>query len=221
VATIKRLARFLPTPPPQNIPIELQEWLREEFEHLALASNGALDIVDGLKSIPRMFLLGDADDFTLDTTDSTIVNYDDGGALGEVPIEPDLVTGEITIPTTGAYTVTLFIIGVQGNQVQNQSIVLSLGIDAVLVPVASIDVATNQTSIRSLSATLTRGFPKDSIITMSMFATGDLGLFAVSQASLELTLIALPEELQSSEVFNDSINFVPWIVTPTFPMPPP
>lgn len=221
MATIKRLARFLPTPPPQNIPIELQEWLREEFEHLALASNGALDIVDGLKSIPRMFLLGDADDFTLDTNDSTIVNYDDGGALGEVPIEPDLVTGEITIPTTGAYTVTLFIIGVQGNQVQNQSIVLSLGIDAVLVPVASIDVATNQTSIRSLSATLTRGFPKDSIITMSMFATGDLGLFAVSQASLELTLIALPEELQSSEVFNDSINLVPWIVTPTFPMPPP
>lgn len=219
MATTKPLARFLPTPPPQQTSPEMREWLREEFERLALASNAALDVIDGLKSIPRMFLLGDADDFFLDTNDSTIVNYDEAGALGEVPIEPNPVAGTITIPITGAYTVTAFIIGVQGNQVQNQSILLSIGVNAVLVPVSSIDVATNQTSIRALSATLTRGFTVGDIITMSMFATGDLGLFSVSQVSLELGLTALPSELQNNDVFNNSMTLTPWVVTPTTPGP--
>lgn len=221
MSVVKLLDRYLPNVVPRETSDQMREYLRDELDFIASAVNGSLEIIDALNSIPRMFLLGDADDFLLDTSDSTIVNYDQAGALGNVLIEPDRILGTITIPVTGAYRVSAFIIGVQGNQVQNVSIVLSIGVNAVLVPIASIDVATNQTSIRSLSATLTRGFTVGDELIMSMFATGDLGLFLISQVSFEVVLVALPTELQDApgEAFITDMSFGPWIVTPTTPGP--
>lgn len=189
MATIKRLARFLPTPPPQNIPVSLQEWLREEFDRLASASNGALDSIDAIAAIPLMVLSGDADNFNLNVTPQQFVNYSQGGAVGEVPVDPDFATGIMTVPVGGAYRLSAFVIGLQGNVQQNASIFLLITVNGLNKTVYSIDVDGVQTDVRALAVTLTRVFQTDDIVTMSLSATHDMGLFTVQETSLEMRLI--------------------------------
>jgi hypothetical protein len=203
VATINRLARFLPTPPPQNTSPEMREWLREEFERLTLASNGALDAVDALKAIPRMYLAGDVDDFLLSTVEVQLVNYSQGGALGEVPTDPSLLLGTITLPLTGAYRLTAYASGLQGNMTQNASIFLAIGVNGITTVIDSVDVNSVQTDVRTLAVTLTRSLVQDDVITMWMSATADLGIFAVNAVSLELVMVAAPDEIQSAQFLID------------------
>jgi hypothetical protein len=189
MSIVKLLTRYLPNISPRETSDEMRDYLRDELDFLALTVNASLEVVDALRSVPRMFLSGDADDFNLDTIDSTIVNYTQGGALGTVPIEPNQVTGEITLPLPGAYRLTAYMYGLQPSVTQNETVYLKIAVNGNAQIVASLDVNNNQTQDRSLSVTLTREFAVDDVLTMVMAATGDLGTFLIQQTSLELTFV--------------------------------
>ena len=52
---------------------------------------------------------------------SKIVNYTQGGVLGDVAVEPDPVTGIITIPKNGVYKIVSYVYGLQPSVTQNET----------------------------------------------------------------------------------------------------
>ena len=201
MGTIKRIEKFLPTLPPQSASIEIREWLREEFDRIATAANGALEAVDELRAAPRMFLMWDADNINpLDTTDSKVVNYTQGGFLGDVPVEPDQVLGNITIPKDGAYRLTAYIAGSQPSVTQNDTMRLLIDVNGTPIPIVVLDVASNQTDDRTFAATLTRSFDADDVVSMWMDATIDFGIFLILQVSLEISLVTSADSEQQTQM---------------------
>lgn len=189
MGTVRLTTRYLPNVPPRETSEAMREYLRDELDFIALSVNSALELVDALRTVPRMFLVGDVDDFNLDTNETTLVNYSQGGSLGLVPIEPDQLTGKITLPIAGAYTLVAYAYGLQASVTQNETIHLKIAVNGVAAIVGALDVLSNQTQDRSLSVTLTRGFAAGDVITMVMSATGNLGTFAMQETSLEMTFI--------------------------------
>ena len=206
MAIPKLLERFSPTPPPFAASKELREWLRDELDRLTQVTNGMLEVVDAISAVPSMYLGGDADDFNLDTIDSQFVNYTLDAALGRVPIEPDPVAGEITVPIAGAYTLVAYCFGQQPSVTQNQTIRLLVAVNGTPTIVATLDVLSNQTDDRTLTATFTRVFAKDDIVTMLLDATADLGVFNVQQTALEMTFQTL-DDVQQAQAQNINLNW--------------
>jgi hypothetical protein len=187
MALVQLLTRYLPNVSPRETSDEMREYLRSELNFLALTMNASLELLDALRSAPRMYLVGDVDDFNLDTIETTLVNYSQGGSLGNVPVEPDLATGEITLPLAGAYKLVAYVYGLQASVTQNETIHLKIAVNGDAQIIGALDVLSNQTQDRTLAVTLTRGFDAGDVITMVMSATGDLGNFAMQETSLELT----------------------------------
>ena len=189
MATIKFTDKYTPSPPPIRISSELRSWLRDEFDRVQTVLNASQEAIDALRGLPRMFLTEDADDFNLDTIDSKIVNYTGGGSIGSVPIEPNRVTGDITIPTTGIYKLSAYIYGLQGSPTQNQTIRLLGDVNALKRVIATIDVATPLTDDRALLGSIARSLNIGDVVSLFMNATADLGTFAIQTTSFEVRLI--------------------------------
>lgn len=200
MSNIKRTEKFLPTLPPQSASIEVREWLREEFDRIASSSNASLAAIDALRAIPRMFLAGQCDDFNLDTIDSPLINYTQDAVIGVVPVEPDPVLGTITVPFDGLYNIVAYVYGLQPSIVQNVSIRLLVDIDGLNVPVASLDVNSNQTDDRSLSASITRSLDAGNVMRLEMDCTGDVGVFNIFQVSFEVTLVQSVDDADLSRI---------------------
>ena len=189
MSDIKLTEKFTPTLPPIEVSLQIRQWLRDEFDRASLSSNGALTAVDALRAMPRMFLAGDADDFNLDTIDSKIVNYTAGGAIGIVPIEPDRVTGETTIPSDGIYTLSGYVYGLQPSPTQNQTIRLLGDINGARRIIATYDVATPLTDDRALIGSISRFLNAGDVASLWMNATADLGTFEIQTTSFEISLV--------------------------------
>ena len=183
--------RYLPNTPPRSASPAMRQFLRDELDLLALSVNNSQDTVDAIRSTPRQFLVGVSDDVTMDTTPDKFVNYSQGGALGNVPIEPDKVTGNIILPIDGAYNLTAFIYGLQASVAQNEAIRLLIDVNGVKQVVASVDVATAQTQDRTLSAVFSRGFNSGDVISMFIDATGPLGILEMIQTNLEMLFLTV------------------------------
>ena len=198
MSTIKFAEKFSPTLPPKEVSLQMRDWLREEFDRVYESSNAALRLLDQIRATPRMFLAEDADDFNLDTIDSKIVNYTAGGAVGVVPIDPDRVTGDITIPVNGIYTLSAFVYGLQTTPFQNETIRLLGDVNSVKRIIATIEVATPLTDDRTLYGSLSRFLNADDVLSLFMNATADLGLFEIQSTTLEVSLVTpLDEQLTS------------------------
>jgi hypothetical protein len=190
VAIFKPSARYTPTPVPQAASPDLRRWLREEIDSIAFAIDGLTDEVDRLASNPRMYLFRDADDLLLSPVDVKITGYQEWDSVGNVPIEPNPVTGEIVIPEDGTYSGTAFVYGIQGSADQNQEIHLLFDIvgpsGIIRYPVAMFDVATRLTTSRVLNGSLTGILLKGDVVSLWMNATADLGIFSMQQTTFEL-----------------------------------
>lgn len=187
MSEIKLLDRYLPTLPPRSTSFEMRNWLNQEFELVAISENEGLQAIDEIQAAARMFLAGDADDFNLDTIDSQLVNFTAGGALGIVPVDPDLVAGLITIPVDGIYTMSAYVYGLQGSPTQNQTIRLLGDVDGVRNIIATIDVSTPITVDRTLLASISRFLPAGAVASLYMNATADMGLFEIQTVSFEIS----------------------------------
>lgn len=103
MAITKTIERFSPTPPPQNIPLELQEWLREEFERLSTASNSALDSIEasagygGIDNIPNIVSLND-----IDTTKQVLQAFE-GAVDTPINVTQNVPGNSISIDATGIW----------------------------------------------------------------------------------------------------------------------
>ena len=105
-----------------------------------------------------LLLGGTTNNFTLNTTDSKLVNYS-LSAQYNWPDDNDInpVTGEITIPEDGIYQFTAHVLGDQGNDTKEEWI--ELRIDVVGGPdpgrsrIDILEVATDKTTGRCLQAT--------------------------------------------------------------------
>ena len=189
MSSIKITEKFTPTLPPIEVSLQVRAWLRDEFDRASASSNAALTAIDALRALPRMFLAEDADDFNLDTIDSKILNYTAGGAIGIVPIDPDRVTGEITIPTNGIYTLSAYVYGLQPSLTQNQTIRLLGDIDGVKRVISTFDVATPLTDDRTLIGSISRFLTAGNVASLFMNATADLGTFEIQTTSFEISLV--------------------------------
>lgn len=132
-------ARFLPTPPPQNIPVELQEWLREEMERIALAMNSSFNIIDDDALINNFGLLdGALPSISIPDTPDFVpaINYPDSLAQGEFTVDP--VAGTITIPNiAGWLEITLFFSMKQIDNEKDFTVVVHLEIDGTPISFSS------------------------------------------------------------------------------------
>jgi len=189
MSRVKSFDRFMPSLPPQQVSKEVRDWLREEFDRISLSGNTALEAIDTIRSLPAMFLAGDADDITLEPTDNKIVNYPSGGSLGEVPIDPDLLAGNIFIPISGVYRLTAYIYGLQPSVTQNESIRMLIDVNGVRAVIAAVDITSNQTDDRYLASTLSRLFLLDDVVSMYVNATGTMGPLEIQSTTLEMTFV--------------------------------
>ncbi len=190
MSTIKRLEKFTTTRPPLEASPELRNWLQQELERIELIGNGALEAIDELRSAPTMVLGGDADDLlSLGTPQQKVVNYTLSGFLGDVPIEPDPASGDITISIAGIYRVTLYFYGLQPSNTQNETMRLYVDVNGLRGVVSAFDIATNRTQDRTFAATLTRQLSAGDVLSMWMDATGAIGDILVQGTSLEATII--------------------------------
>ena len=194
MSDIKIAEKFFPTLPPQEVSLQMRDWLREEFDRAFESSNAALRAIDALRATPRMFLAQDADDFNLDTVDSKIVNYTGGGAVGIVPIDPDRVTGDITIPVNGIYTLSAYVYGLQTSPTQNQTIRLLGDINSTRRIISTFDVSTPITDDRTLLGSISRFLNADDVASLWMNATADLGTFEIQTTSFEISLVTPLDE---------------------------
>ena len=202
VSTVKRTDQYLSTPAPRETSPQMRDWLKDEFERVELSVSALTQSIDAIRSAPRITMAGDADDFNLDTIDSKLVNYTLGGSIGEVPVGPDLVAGNITLPVQGAYKMTAYVYGLQPSVVQNQTIRLLLDVNGIKEIVATLDVASVLTEDRTLLATFSRVFQVDDVISMFMNATADMGTFEVQNTSLEMDFVVLADGTPESLVLN-------------------
>ena len=137
---------------------------------------------------PSMALAGTVDSFTLNTTDSKLVNYSLSGEAntsGNI----DAVAGEITIPSNGIYTIRPLALGLQGNDTKEEDIHLLLDVAVVDAERYIIDVftvATDKTSSRALGRAFSRFFQAGQVLSLWMYATADLGTFTVATTTFEV-----------------------------------
>ena len=141
------------------------------------------------KVLPSIVMGGTTDSFTLNTTDSKLVNYSLSGEFGGSVGNVDPTTGEITIPSDGIYTVTANVLGDQGNDTKEEWIELKLDVTVVGATrdiIGFLDVTTDKTSTRQLISIATRGFQAGAVLSLWMWASSGLGTFTVYGTSFEV-----------------------------------
>lgn len=103
MATIKSIDRFIPTPPPQNIPGELQEWLREELDRIASAVNIGLDEIEsslgygGIDNIQTIVNLNDID------TTPQVIQAAQGAVTTPIDVEQDVANNAVIFQVPGIW----------------------------------------------------------------------------------------------------------------------
>lgn len=133
---------------------------------------------------------GTVNNFTLNTTDSKLVNYS-LHAQYNWPDDDDVnpVAGEITIPEDGVYQFTAHILGDQGNDNKEEWIELKINVAGGPDPgrerIDILEVATDKTTGRCLQATWTRGAYVGEVYSLWMWASTGLGTFAVEAVTFE------------------------------------
>ena len=137
-----------------------------------------------------MALGGSANSFTLNTTDSKIVNYSlaaEDNTSGSI----NASAGEITIPVTGVYDFRANILGLQGNSTKEEWIELKLdnaGVERNTV--GFLDVTTDKTSTRQVISFGARQFTAGQVLSLYMWASSGLGAFTVVETVFEVVQIA-------------------------------
>ncbi len=149
---------------------------------------------------PSMLLGGTVDSFTLNSTDSKLVNYS-LSAQWDWPDDLDIdpVSGEITIPEDGIYTFTAHVLGDQGNDTKEEWIELKMDKAGGSSPgrqrIDILEVPTDKTSGRCVQATYTRPAYIDEVYSLWMWASAGLGTFSVEATTFEIRKIAEISEL--------------------------
>ena len=137
---------------------------------------------------PIMALGGTIDSFTLNTTDSKLVNYTESGEeYTSGSVNP--TTGEITIPEDGTYTLVSNVLGLQGNSTKEEWIELKLDVTVVnpeRYTIGFLDVTTDKTVVRQVQSIGSRPFTAGMVCSLYMWASAGLGTFTVSGISFEL-----------------------------------
>ena len=146
------------------------------------------------KKLPGMVLGGGADNFTLNTTQSKLVNYPLAGQWNWTDQDDiDPAAGEITIPATGIYTVTGSLIGYQGNTNKEEWMEMRFRVvngGTTDYRVAEREIPTDKTDIRSLLFTLTRVFTAGDVLSLWVWGSTGLGTFTVDATTFEVIKIA-------------------------------
>ena len=149
---------------------------------------------------PAMLMGGTTNNFTLNTTDSKLVNYS-VSAQWNWPDDNDIdpVNGDITIPEDGIYIFTAHIVGDQGNDTKEEWIELKMdrsgGPDPERFRIDIESVDTDKTSGRALQATFTRPAYTTETYSLYMWASAGLGTFNVENTTFEIKKIADISEL--------------------------
>lgn len=162
-------------------------------------TSSSLFYFDGIQwtsfSAPGCYLGGTTDTFTLNTTDSKLVNFSTSNQwnwFDENSINPS--TGEITVPKSGFYRVTANILGTQGNSTKEEYILLKLDISGGPSPgridIAFVDVTTDKTNLRQPSSTATRFLTEGEILSLYMWASASLGTFTTTVTTFEIDFTA-------------------------------
>ena len=137
---------------------------------------------------PGMILGGTTNSFTLNTSDSKLVNYSQSGEIytsGNV----NATAGEITIPSNGVYRVLVNVLGLQGNDTKEEWIELKLDVatvDPERYTIGFVDVTTDKTSTRQVLSIATRPFVQNQVLSVYMWASSGLGTFTVVGSSFEV-----------------------------------
>lgn len=148
------------------------------------------------KKLPGMAMFGDADDFTLNTTQSKLVNYEVAAQWNWTDQnDVDPANGEITIPQEGIYTVTGTLIGNQGNTNKEEWMEMRLVItggnpSAGTYTVAEREIPTDKTSLRSLLSTFTRRLYTGDVLSLWIWGSTGLGTFSVDGTTFEVIQIS-------------------------------
>ena len=148
---------------------------------------------------PAMILGGTTDNFTLNTTDSKLVNYSlygETNTSGQI----DPINGEITVPAAGVYTITANVAGAQGNSTKEEWIEIRLDLNGMdRGSIAFLDVTTDKTTYRQLITVATRQFNAGDVLSLYMWASAGLGTFTVGGTSFEVSRVAEQGAIQGSE----------------------
>ena len=148
------------------------------------------------KKLPGTAMFGDANNFTLNTTESKLVNYTNAGQWNWTDQDDvDPVNGEITIPQDGIYTITGALIGYQGNDNKEEWMEMRLHIvgtnpSAGEFRVAEREIPTDKTDIRSLLFTATRRLYANDVASLWVWGSTGLGTFDVDGTTFEIVQIA-------------------------------
>ena len=141
--------------------------------------------------LPGLILYGTVDNFTFNTTASKLVNYSDSLVFdGGSPSDVDQAAGEITIPESGVYRLTVYLNGTQGNTTKEETMLLQVDVNSTKFNAWAFDVATDKTDARTFAATVTRQLTQNDIVSLFAEGTADMGLFTVESTTLELVRIA-------------------------------
>ena len=148
------------------------------------------------KKLPGMAMFGDADNFTLNTTASKLVNYTQSGEWNWTDQDDiDPVNGEMTIPQDGVYSVVGAVIGYQGNDTKEEWMEMRLHVvganpSAGEYRVAEREIPTDKTDIRSLLFTATRLLYANDVLSLWVWGSTGLGTFDVDGTTFEVIQIA-------------------------------
>jgi hypothetical protein len=205
MTSAKRTEKYVPTRPPIQASPELRDWLREELDRLAQVANIGAVLRDELNTAPRMYLAGLPSPIFLDTTPKKLVNYTLFGTLGDVPIEPDPVTGTITLPVDGFYKVTIYIVGQQPENTQDETARLLIEYQGSLIELSVYEVSSNKTDLMSFASSFSRQFSAGETLALYMDATGTLETFNFDGTTLEVTLVTAIDPQQFGELNMDPI----------------
>jgi len=138
---------------------------------------------------PSASLYGAPDNLTpLNTTEKDLVNFPDSAVLNDFPTDlVDAVNGEITIPKTAVYRLTVAFVGAQGNAIKEEQMGLGVktnGANATIVDV--FDIATDKTIGRSVNCSFISAFDEGDVVSCYLVATADLGTFTFTVGTFSL-----------------------------------
>ncbi len=168
---------------PANVPQQASPAIRNFLDTELYRISQLLNAVTELKRTAAFF--GAPGNMPITTTKNDVANWpNSASAGGEWVIDP--VTGTMTIPENGVYSLAFWIYGNQGNDTKEESMRLGVRVDTTDYYLDVFSVATDKTDERAFSGTLTRRFGAGDNVTLFMDATAGMGTFAFSGGTFEL-----------------------------------
>lgn len=138
---------------------------------------------------PISALFGAASSFSLGTGNTTITNYPSSKEINTSGTI-NAASGTITIPESGVYELVALIAGEQGNDNKEEQMRLGVQVDAQTFLIGVFDIATDKTSERAISGTVTRAFTAGQVVSLFLSATTGLGTFSFDTTTFELKKLA-------------------------------